>query len=103
MIKHIDNQSEFEETIKNGLSVVDFFATWCGPCRMLSPILENASEKHSDVSFCKVDVDENYELAKSFGIMSVPTILIFKDGSLVDKSIGLISLDKISEIVEKNR
>lgn len=103
MIKHIKDQNEFDKEIEKGLVVVDFFATWCGPCRMLAPILEDVSENRDDATFLKVDVDENYELAKSFGIMSVPTVLFFKDGSLVDKSIGLINSEKINQFIDKNK
>lgn len=103
MIKHIKDKDEFDKEIEKGLVVVDFFATWCGPCRMLAPILEDVSENRDDAAFLKVDVDENYELAKSFGIMSVPTVLFFKDGNLVDKSIGLINSEKINQFIDKNK
>ena len=103
MINHIENENQFNKSIETGLTVVDFFATWCGPCRMLAPILEDVSETRDDVKFLKVDVDENFELAKSFGIMSVPTVLFFKDGKLVDKSIGLINSEKINQIIDKNK
>lgn len=103
MIRHIENEKQFNEEISEGFAVVDFFATWCGPCRMLSPILEDVSETRDDAKFFKVDVDENYDLAKSFGIMSVPTVLFFKNGSLVDKSIGLINSEKINQIIDKNK
>lgn len=103
MIKHIKDKDEFDKEIEKGLVVVDFFATWCGPCRMLAPILEDVSENRDDAAFLKVDVDENYELAKSFGIMSVPTVLFFKDGNLIDKSIGLINSEKINQFIDKNK
>ena len=103
MIKHIENENQFNQEISKGLTIVDFFATWCVPCRMLAPILEDVSETRDDAKFLKVDVDENYDLAKSFGIMSVPTVLFFKDGILVDKSIGLINSEKINQIIDKNK
>lgn len=103
MIKHIKTESEFNKEIEKGLVVCDFFATWCGPCRMLAPILEDVSESRDDAVFLKVDVDENYDLAKSFGIMSVPTVLFFKDGTLIDKSIGLINSEKINQFIDKNK
>lgn len=103
MIKHIKTESEFNKEIEKGLVVCDFFATWCGPCRMLAPILEDVSENRDDAVFLKVDVDENYDLAKSFGIMSVPTVLFFKDGTLIDKSIGLINSEKINQFIDKNK
>ena len=103
MLEHLTKEN-FNDFIKNNsLCVVDFWATWCGPCRMLAPILEDVSETRDDAKFLKVDVDENYDLAKSFGIMSVPTVLFFKDGILVDKSIGLINSEKINQIIDKNK
>ena len=99
------SSEEFNNLVEHieGIAVVDFFATWCGPCRMLAPILEDVSETRDDAKFLKVDVDENYDLAKSFGIMSVPRVLFFKDGILVDKSIGLINSEKINQIIDKNK
>ena len=85
------NEKEFNELLKeNKVVLVDFFATWCGPCRMLSPILEEVSEASKDeYEVVKVDVDESYSLAKKFGIMSVPTMIIFQDGEEVEKIVGL--------------
>ena len=86
----IINESEFDESIKNGVVLVDFFATWCGPCRMLAPILEEVqAESDGKFNIVKVDVDENEKLAKKFGILSIPTMIIFKDGTDVEKIVGL--------------
>ncbi|WP_418291214.1 thioredoxin, partial [Massilicoli timonensis] len=78
-------QAEFEELKKQpGVLVVDFFATWCGPCKMLSPVLEEVAEELAGkAAIVKVDVDESGELASSYGIMSVPTLIVFKDGEAV--------------------
>ena len=73
------NRVEFEETIKEGLILVDFFATWCGPCKMLSPILDELSEEVKDVKFIKVDVDEEGDLAREYGVMSIPNVFLIKD------------------------
>ena len=91
------NEKEFNELIKEKKVVlVDFFATWCGPCRMLSPILEEVSEDaNGEYEVVKVDVDESYSLAKKFGIMSVPTMIIFQDGEEVEKIIGLRQKDDL--------
>ena len=96
------NEKEFNDIIKSKKVVlVDFFATWCGPCRMLSPILEEVSEEANDeYEIVKVDVDESYDLAKKFGIMSVPTMIIFQDGVEAEKIIGLRSKDDIVEIIK---
>lgn len=68
--------------------LLDFWATWCGPCRMLSPIVDEVAEEHGDIKVGKVNVDEQPELAAEFGVMSIPTLLVFKDGKLVNQSVG---------------
>lgn len=96
----IINENEFKELVEqsSGVTVVDFFATWCGPCKMLAPILEQV-ESENIANIYKVDVDESFELAKSFGIMSVPTILFFKDGELKEKQVGLRQKHQIIETI----
>jgi thioredoxin 1 len=80
----------FDQTIKNGVSLVDFWAPWCGPCRMLAPTIDALAEGYTGkVKVCKVNVDENQELASRFGIRTVPTILFFKDGEQKDMLIGV--------------
>lgn len=98
----IIKEADFEKTIKNGVVVVDFFANWCGPCRMMAPILEQAQESLGDkVKIVKVDVDESEKLARSYGIMSIPTLLFFVDGELKDKHVGLMMQDEFVETCEK--
>ena len=87
MVKHV-NQKEFEEVVKDGVVVVDFFATWCGPCKMLSPVLEELSEEEANVKFVKVDIDEEELLAEQYNIQAVPTVLVFKNGKVVNKNLG---------------
>ena len=89
MIKKI-NEQEFETTVVNDeTAVVDFSATWCGPCRMLAPVLEQISEElDGKAKFYNVDVDENPALAAGFGISSIPCVLIFKKGEVADQSLG---------------
>ena len=91
LIQHLSSQ-EFEEVINNSSKtiLVDFFATWCGPCKMLAPVLEQVKDEVGDnVEIYKVDIDECMDIAKQFGIMSVPTMIIFKDGKEVDRLVGL--------------
>ena len=91
------NQESFEKIIHESSKpvLVDFWATWCGPCRMLAPVLEEVAEERQDVTVCKVDVDEERELALEYGISSIPTLLVFKNGEVVKKSIGVISKDEM--------
>lgn len=78
------HKEEFEQLTKQGLVLVDFFATWCGPCKMLGPVLEELAPKYEGkITIVKVDVDQDQELAMKFGIMSVPTMVLFKDGETV--------------------
>ena len=84
MIKHANTVKEFDELVAGKTAVVDFFATWCGPCKMLSPVIEQVDAKGLvPCDFVKVDVDEVEELAMRYGIQTIPTIIIFKDGKAV--------------------
>ena len=85
------NKDEFTQQVENsqGIVLVDFFATWCGPCRMLAPVLEEAS-KETTAQIYKVDIDQNQDLCRKYGIMVVPTMLIFQDGKQMDKFSGFM-------------
>ena len=91
----------FEAETKEGLVLVDFWATWCGPCRMQAPILEKLSEELSDdeLKILKMDVDENPETARAFGIMSIPTLLFKKDGQVVKQVAGVHTAAQIKAII----
>ena len=96
------NEKDFEEKTKGGVSLVDFYATWCMPCRMFAEILEDISQEIGDkVNIFKVDVDNNENIARKFGIMSIPTIIIMKDGELKEKHIGVWQKEDCIEAVEK--
>lgn len=92
------NQEEFKELINDELVIVDFFATWCGPCRMLGTVLEEIQNEYKIV---KIDVDECSELAKEYGVMSVPTIIKFKNGVEIEKNIGFLPKEQLIEWIEK--
>ena len=98
MIKEITSK-EFKEVIKDGKVVIDFFATWCGPCKMLSPVMDEISSELKDVNFYKIDVDKNEDVAMEYVIMSIPTIIIFKDGKIVNSIVGLKSKDELINII----
>ncbi len=95
------NVDNFENLISNDVVLVDFFANWCGPCKMLSPVLDDIASERSNVKIVKVDVDKNEELAKKYGIMSIPTLLLFKNGQVINKHIGYISKDMLIEMIGK--
>ncbi len=78
--------------------LVDFWASWCGPCRMLSPIVDEIADERDDIKVCKVNVDEEQELAVKFGIMSIPTLLVFKEGKEVKRSMGAIPKNAVIEL-----
>ena len=79
--------------------LVDFFATWCGPCMMVAPIVEEIANEHPELKICKVDVDEEPEIARDFQIMSIPTLLVFKDGELTAKAVGARSKEQILDMI----
>ena len=82
------NYENFDAVVKSGTVLVDFFATWCGPCKMIAPILEEVAEDRPDIPVVKVDVDESGALAARFGIVSIPTLVVLKDGQEVNRLIG---------------
>lgn len=90
---------EAEVLKASGTVLVDFWATWCGPCRMLSPIVDEVASEHTDVKVGKINVDEQPELAQQFGIMSIPTLIVFRNGQKVNESIGLIPKEKVEELI----
>lgn len=98
---HIENN--FKEEVENykGLSIVDFWAPWCGPCKMFGPIFENVSTKFDNIKFCKLNVDNDDEISKKYGVMSIPTIIIFKDGIEIKRNIGFLDEDTLINILEE--
>ena len=99
MLEHLDDKS-FGKFIKdNSRVVVDFYASWCGPCRALSPVFESVSEKVKDYKFAKVDVDKAQDLALSFGVNTIPTIAIFENGSMVERHVGYITEQDLIDLI----
>jgi thioredoxin 1 len=99
------NDQNFKSEVEDffGLALVDFFATWCGPCRMMVPIIEELSEEYKGkVKISKMDVDANVETAQKYGIMSIPTIILFKDGKNIEELTGAQSKEFLQELIDKN-
>ena len=94
------NSENFEEEVLNskGVVIVDFYGTWCMPCKMLAPIVEKVAKEHN-CKLAKVDIDENEELVNKFKIVSVPTLIIFKDGKEINTSVGLVSENRLIELI----
>ncbi len=93
--------ANFEEIVKNNETVLlDFWATWCGPCQMQGPIIDALAEKRQDVVFGKVNVDEEIALAQQFGVMSIPTLIIFKNGEIVQKAVGLQDEASVEQLLK---
>ena len=94
------NVEKFVEPLKGEKPVVcDFYADWCGPCKMLAPVIDKCSEKFTDAVFVKVNVDECYELAARYGVMSIPMVGVFKGGELADKSVGFMPQSEAEEFL----
>lgn len=99
-MKYLNNEVELNEATKEGITIVDFYANWCGPCRMLSPVLEELEEENNNISIAKVDVDEARELAMKYKISAIPALLFFKDGELVSTEVGFMSKDDLLEVLK---
>ena len=99
MAKYVElNNSNFEETIKEGVTMVDFWAPWCGPCRMIAPVVEELAEDfEGKATIAKVNTDEEQDIAVKFGIRSIPSILFFKNGEVVDQMVGAASKDAFAD------
>ena len=82
------NNANFDEAVKNGVALVDFYADWCGPCRMMAPILEAVAAERTDITVAKVNVDESSELAARFGVMSIPTLVVLDGGDEIKRIVG---------------
>ena len=101
MVKEINGLKEWNEVVNNNKKVlVDVYATWCGPCKMLAPIVNKVSEDVSDLTVVKIDIDENEDIAAKYGVEAIPTLLVFNNGELVNKNVGFIPENKVKELVK---
>lgn len=99
----IINQNNFAEKTAQGVVLVDFFATWCGPCKMIAPVLEQLANKYEGkASIYKVDIDESMALASQYGIQAVPTMILFKDGKPVQTHVGFAGAPQIEELINRH-
>lgn len=102
MLKHINDENYDNEVLNTkGVCLVDFYATWCGPCMMLAPVLEEVANSRSGYNIMKVDVDKNPEVTKKLSIDTIPTLCIYKDGKLIEKKVGYMPKEKIIDFIEK--
>lgn len=97
------NEQEFKTLVEDELVLVDFFATWCGPCKMLGPVLEELASDRDDIKIVKIDIDQNPNLAKEYGIMSVPTLLLFQNGKNIATEHGFMPKNELEDWISKNR
>jgi len=98
MIKHIESAKEFKEEISSGTVLVDFYADWCGPCQMLAPLLEELA-KEDNVKVLKIDVDELSDIAREFRVMSIPTLIVYKDGKMSKREMGYMPLERLKALI----
>ena len=98
-------QEEFTEKVLSAQVpvAVDFYADWCGPCKMLAPVMEQIAESNDDMEFFKVNVDENPELAQAYNVASIPFVGLFKNGELVDTSLGFVGADEMQAFIDRNK
>ncbi len=97
----VKNEEDFDQILKDNEAVfVDFYADWCGPCKMVSPIVEELAEEKTDVKFIKVNVDDVPEVAERFGIMSIPTLIYFRNGEVAGQTLGFQPKESIASIIK---
>ncbi|MGN1279044.1 MAG: thioredoxin [Limosilactobacillus sp.] len=101
MAVNVTTDQSFEQDTATGVALIDFWATWCGPCRMQSPVVEALSEEMPGVNFYKLDVDQNPDTARQFRIMSIPTLMIKKDGQVVDQIVGYHPKEQLQQILQQ--
>ncbi len=91
---------DFKEVTNKGVTLVDFYADWCGPCQMIAPTIEQLSNERTDANICKVDTEASPEIAHEFGVMSIPTLIVFKDGKEFNRIVGVNSKDQLNYYID---
>ena len=102
MVKKI-SQEEFEQVKNDDIAVIDFSAEWCGPCKMVGPLVEELSKEYTDIKFVKVNVDNTPDIAQRYGIMSIPTLIAFKNGEIAGSIVGFQPKEALAALAEKTR
>ena len=101
VVKLNGDNFEMEVLQAEGKVLVDFFATWCGPCKMMGPVVDNLAEDVKNAKICKLDIDESQQIAGQYGVMSVPTFMVFEKGQVVNKSMGVMPKESLVKLLEK--
>ncbi len=99
-MEHLENENDFNSLISKGKVLIDFYATWCGPCQMLGPVLEEVANERGSGKIIKVDIDKFPSLARNYGVMSVPTLILFEDGEIKKTNVGYLDKDSVEEFMQ---
>ena len=99
-MKYLEKEEDFQDLISKEKVLVDFYATWCGPCKMMAPILEATSGEVKDIKFTGLDIDDNEDIAIKYNVMSIPTLILFVDGKEIKRSVSLISHDELIDFLK---
>ena len=97
---YLEKEEDFEKLISNNLVLVDFYANWCGPCQMLSPVLEELEKMNSEIKIIKIDVDKFQDLARKNGIMSIPALKVYKNSELINQTVGYLELEELETLIK---
>ena len=97
---YLEKEEDFEKLISNNLVLVDFYANWCGPCQMLSPVLEELEKMNSEIKIIKIDVDKFQDLARKNGIMSIPALKVYKNSELINQTVGYLEPEELETLIK---
>lgn len=99
-MKYLEKEEQFEKEINEGTVLVDFYAKWCGPCQLLGPVLEEVAKDNTQLNILKIDVDKFPNIARKYGIISIPTLNVFKDGKLIKTNVGYLDKEQIEDLIQ---
>ncbi len=103
MVKVVNGKEELQKEIESGVAILDFYADWCGPCKMIAPVFTELAEEMTDVKFIKINVDNNQDLAKEYGVMGIPTLVVTKDGETKESVSGFRPKPALAEFINNNK